>query len=80
MCVCVCVCVCVCARACLRGFDAVFVCLLQPMRVHVSEETATMLEGTAFMLEARGSVEVKVRVSHFCTLHPAPYNPLSLSL
>ena len=33
----------------------------QPMRIHVSEATAELLQGTNFIVEERGRVEVKVR-------------------
>ncbi len=38
---------------------------LQPMKVHVSEATANLLDGSPFTLKPRGSVEVKV---HFLIL------------
>ena len=33
---------------------------LQPMRIHISEATAELLQGTNFVVEERGRVEVKV--------------------
>ena len=35
---------------------------LQPMRIHVSEATAELLQDTDFEVEKRGTVEVKVRL------------------
>ena len=37
---------------------------LQPMRIHISEATADLLQETNFIVEERGKVEVKVCCSH----------------
>ena len=56
---CVGVCVCLC-------HIPLCVCV-QPMKIHISEVTAELLQGTDFVVEERGKVEVKV-----CTLLHRP--------
>ena len=38
----------------------------QPMRIHVSEATAELLQNTSFEVEKRGRVEVKVNLWPLC--------------
>lgn len=57
----------------------------QPLRIHISEATAKLLEGTNFVVEDRGEVEVKVSPSdehrrRKCQAQMLPIKPPLLSL